>query len=103
MEEGICAEDGIYFLGVEHTPSVVGEVQDTGAVFVMDVYYVALEVGFVEIVCWSSTFLIICECKGCSVFVVDVVCYVGNIICGCDDLACNLATVEDVLRCYAVS
>ena len=72
MEEGICAEDGIYFLGVEHTPSVVGEVQDTGAVFVMDVYYVALEIGFIEVIDRCTDLLVVGKGEGSTVFMIDV-------------------------------
>ena len=72
MQESICAEGGVNFTCVEQSPSIIDEIENTGAVFVVDVYYVALEVGFVEIVCWSSTFLIICECKGSTVFMIDV-------------------------------
>ena len=49
LQEGICAEGGVNFTCVEHTPSVVGEVQDTGAVFVVDV------VGYTSVIISPNT------------------------------------------------
>ena len=72
MEEGICAEGGVNFTCVEHSPCIIDEIEDTGAVFVIDIYYVALEIGFVEVIDRCTALLVVGEGKGSTVFMIDV-------------------------------